>query len=480
MAGLLALALCFGFFVPMTFAAETADNPDVVGGPTESFDTLTNGLGSWIWASHTFNRQTCQFWRSFEVPAGVKVVQARVRVTADNEHTLFLDGRELGRGAEWRNLCEYDLTALMTPGEHTLGVMAFNSTDNAGMIFGMHVDLSDGRVLQVKSDKSWRIVPEGVRGWERMTEAPDSWPPATIIANLGALPWWVKPENVEIIPPSEPVTYSFWQSRWFQVSLLTTCGLGILISLGLMTQLALHRKERWLLRQERARIARDIHDDFGSRMTQLVLQGEVAQSELSLESETRPQLHAICEEARGLLASMDEILWAVNPRRDTLRDFASYVCGYAQEFFKRTSVQCLFDVDPEISAASLDLPIRRSLLMAIKETLNNVVKHSGATEVTLQIRWQRQNLIVVVQDNGKGFDAAKARTERNGLINMSQRMKEFGGTCLVTSQVGKGCRVEFCVSLSQWRRRPWEWILKTKQLSASINETKSSELNNAV
>jgi len=60
---------------------------------------------------------------------------------------------------------------------------------------------------------------------------------------------------------------------------------------------------------------------------------------------------------------MDEILWAVNPQRDTLRDFASYVCGYAEEFLKPTSIQCLFEVDPEMSAAVFELPLRRSLLM---------------------------------------------------------------------------------------------------------------------
>ncbi len=179
---------------------------------------------------------------------------------------------------------------------------------------------------------------------------------------------------------------------------------------------------------------------------------------------------------------MDEILWAVNPRRDTLRDFASYVCGYAQEFFKRTSIQCLFDVEPEISAAPLDLPLRRSLLMAIKETLNNTAKHSEATEVKLQIRWHRQKLVVVVEDNGRrGLRPVPiaTKTEPQRQLNMSQRMTELGGSCLIASQPGGGCRVEFTVPLRQWRRSPWDWIWKTKQLSAPINETKNPQVNDA-
>ena len=399
-------------------------------------------------------------------------------MTVDNEHTLFLDGREMGRGAEWRNLCQYDLARVMTPGRHVLGVMAFNSTSFAGMIFGMHIDLADGRVLQVKSDSTWRVVPEGARGWEKMAEAPDSWPTATVIAALGERPWWQSPEDIEIIPPAQPVKTPFWQSAQFQIGMIVICVIGILVSLGLMAQLALHRQERWLLQQERARIARDIHDDLGARLTQLVLHGEVAQSDLPQESETRVQLQGICDEARALLASMDEILWAVNPRRDTLRDFTSYICGYAHDFFKHTAIQCLFDVDPEMSSVPLDLPLRRSLLMAIKESLTNTLKHSAAATVKIQIRWQHQKLVVVVRDDGKGFSPAAIKTERNGLTNMSRRLKELGGACSISSQPGLGCRVEFSIPLSQWRRRRWDWIGKPRQFSQSTDDAKHPRTTN--
>jgi signal transduction histidine kinase len=159
----------------------------------------------------------------------------------------------------------------------------------------------------------------------------------------------------------------------------------------------------------------------------------------------------------------------VNPQRDTLRDFAAFVCKYAQEFLAPTKIQCLFEVGPEISAAAFDLPLRRSLLMAIKETLNNAVKHSAATELCLQIHWQGQQLVVVVQDNGKGFDTAAAKSERNGLTNMSQRMNQLGGHCLITSRPGGGCRVELSVPLRRPRWNIWSWIRNGNNL----NETRS-------
>jgi signal transduction histidine kinase len=254
----------------------------------------------------------------------------------------------------------------------------------------------------------------------------------------------------------QPIKIYFWQTGWFQLSLLAVCVAAVWVSLKLVTQLAMHRKERWLLQQERARIARDIHDDVGSRLTQLVLHGEVAKSELPTESPMRPQLDKICEEARGVLSTMDEILWAVNPKRDTFGDFASYVCDYAQTFLKPTPIHCLFDVAPAMTTMVLDLPLRRALLMVIKETLNNAVKYSEATEVRLQIVRQGQNLVVGVSDNGKGFDLSKTNQTRNGLTNMAQRMREVAGTCRITSEPGHGCRIEFVVPIRQGRWHLWK------------------------
>jgi signal transduction histidine kinase len=264
-------------------------------------------------------------------------------------------------------------------------------------------------------------------------------------------------DYIDLVPPLQPVNIPFWQTGWFEIVLISVCGVASLISFSLTTQVLLHKKEQQLLQRERARIARDIHDDLGTRVTQLVLQGEVAQSELPPGSKTRGQLEGISEEAREALRAMDEILWAINPRRDTLHEFATFVCGHAQTFLKATPIQCVLDVEPAMSTTAFDLPFRRSLLLAVKEALNNAVKHSEATELLLQIRRQGHGLTVAVQDNGKGFDSSRTKAERNGLDNMVQRLHEVGGTCLLTSQPGKGCRVEFHIPFIQMRRRPW-WL----------------------
>jgi signal transduction histidine kinase len=93
--------------------------------------------------------------------------------------------------------------------------------------------------------------------------------------------------------------------------------------------------------------------------------------------------------------------------------------------------------------------------MAIKETLNNTVKHSGATELRLKIERQRQILFVVVEDNGRGFDPAALPPGRNGFSILSRRMLELGGSCHISSQPGKGCRIEFRIPLKRPRRFSW-------------------------
>ena len=424
----------------------------------------TNHIGRWIWDTNTTDKQTCRFWKSFGIPRDAKISGATVRITCDNGYTLFLDGREIGRGSDWRTVTEYDVTRLLNPGRHIVAVECFNDRLQAGLIFGLDIQLVDENrsTIDVVSDNTWRVVANAQRNWPgRKTPLPD-WHPAMVVGSAGKPPWQPWPFGVSVVPPLEPVNMRFWQTGWFQLALVSVCTLAVLFCLWLMTQLAAQSKTQRFLQIERARIARDIHDDLGARLTHLVLLGEVAQSELPLESATRAQINQICEKARDLSHTLDEVVWAVNSRRDTLRDFATYVCKYAQFFLNSTPIHCRLDVEPEIPAAVFDLPVRRNLFLAVKEALNNAAKHSEASEVFVRIYRHNQQLTVVVEDNGKGFESANADLTRNGMINMSQRMDEIGGFCAVTSQPGSGCRVEFTVPLNHascpgwlnWRRRP--------------------------
>ena len=447
-AGLIVLALLHATNGFDARADEPAGPPDGRAAPPPIIQQLPPGmLGSWIWDAKTFNGQTCRFWRAFDIPPNSKIVSARLLLTADNEFTFFLDGREVGHGAEWRELYDYNLIELLRPGRHVLAVEARNSSTLAGILLGMRIELADGQSIEIKSDPSWRMVPEQSKRWKEMGSPAANWPAATVVGALGALPWYMAPWRITPMLTPLPVKIAFWQTLWFQIASLTLGGLLTLTIVFLYAQLAFHRKERWLLQRERARIAMDVHDDIGSRMTHLVLNGEVAQDEMPAGSKARAQLAGICDDARGVLASIDEILWALNPRQDNLQDFAHYICDYTQKFLASAGIECVFGMDAKNLTAAADLPLRRSLLMATKEALNNTVKYSGATEVRLTIGHHRNHLVVLIEDNGRGFNMAAVQKGRHGLANMSKRMNELGGTCRVSSEVGKGCRIEFRIPL---------------------------------
>jgi hypothetical protein len=164
----------------------------------------TNGLGSWIWAPQVSDHQTVFLWKSFKIPDSAHVLRAQLSMTTDDKFTVFLDGRELGHGAEWRELFVFGVTPLLSSGRHVLAVRAFNSHSGAGMILGLQVDLEDGTHIAIKSDKSWKVVPSGIKNWEKVMQPALDWQPAVVEAPLGGFPWWDRPLHVNVMPTLTP------------------------------------------------------------------------------------------------------------------------------------------------------------------------------------------------------------------------------------------------------------------------------------
>ena len=426
----------------------------------------TNHIGVWIWETNRADKQTVRFWKAYEIPAGAKVFRAMLRISVDNGYTLFLDGREIGRGAYWRSVTEYDVSQLLHPGPHRIAVEGFNDGQEAGMIFGLHIELRDQPAIDVVSDASWQVVPESKRKWTDAKYALPGWHSAIVAGPMHQHPWENWPVNLTVGPALLPIEVHFWQTVWFQISVLTLLLLVVVACLWLLTQLSAQTQAQKFLQVERARIARDIHDDLGAQVTQLLLLGEVAQREQPENSPARGQFSSLCDHARELATALDEIVWAVNSRRDTVRDFTSYVCKYAQIFLGATNIRCRLDVEPEIPATPFDLPVRRNLFLAVKEALNNAAKHSSADELFLRIYRNDKKLSVAVEDNGCGFDASATSGERNGLSNMAQRMAEIGGTCELSTQPSGGCLIVFIVPLPP-EKRGW---FRRAQTETSANK----------
>ncbi len=245
-----------------------------------------------------------------------------------------------------------------------------------------------------------------------------------------------------------PGTIPFWQTGSFQFLLFVACVAFVSISLYLLIQLVSQAKAHNLLQAERDRIARDIHDDLGSKVTQLLLIGEVAQ----IPGAKDDPVPSMCESARSILNSIDEVVWIVNSQRDTLDEFAIYICKFTQSFLGLTSVRCRFDIEHDLPKKQLNHLTRRNLFLAVKESLNNVAKHSKATELVVRIKMEGAMFVVVLEDNGRGFKHQPSNVERHGLYNMNMRMREVGGYCRIASQPQQGCRVTFDAPL---KRNSW-------------------------
>jgi len=153
---------------------------------------------------------------------------------------------------------------------------------------------------------------------------------------------------------------------------------------------------------------------------------------------------------------MDEIVWVVNPRNDTLENLTAYLAHYSVEYFQNTSIECELRLPREIPHYPLSSETRHNLFLTFEEALNNVLKHSTATNVKVEMTINALDFELKVADNGKGFEvsalsAAKALVPAgrggDGLKNMRQRLTALGGECLVSSRLGGGTVVTIRIRL---------------------------------
>jgi hypothetical protein len=412
--------------------------------PSPAVIASTNGLGCWIWDRQTLDKQTIHLWQSFNIPQSSPAVQAELRISADNAFRVWMDGQEIGSGSDWRTLSIYELSGKLGPGTHVLAVEGFNDCDKAGVIVGLYLKLVNGQILHMQSDTNWRVVPISVSGWQKATRPSGDWPLATFVANLRQPPWWGVPKTVAYIHESLPEPVPFWRTSRFQFILFVGCGAFMIIGLCLLIQLFIQSKTHSSLQIERDRIARDLHDDLGSKITQLLLTGEASQisdNPVSHDHASTEPILQMCEGAREILTTIDEIIWIVNSQHNTLNDFAIHVCRYTERFLESAPIRFRFDVEYELPPKTLPQLARRNLVLAVKEALNNAVKHSHATELMVQIKLDGSTFIVMVEDNGIGFDYQRANPERNGLNNMMLRMEEIGSDFKIVTRPGEGCRV---------------------------------------
>ena len=208
-----------------------------------------------------------------------------------------------------------------------------------------------------------------------------------------------------------------------------------------------HVEQHRIMEQERTRVAQDLHDELGVGLTQVGILGSLAKTPSLSTEQKNLYLDQLSGAARTLVTGLDEIVWAINPKYDSVASLASYYALFAQRFLNLAEIPCRFDTVGKLPDFPMVSQLRHGIFLAFKEALNNVVRHSGATEVRLKITVIQDQLIISITDNGCGFETTVGTPGSDGVTGLYERMEKLGGRCVINSHAGQGTTVELSLAL---------------------------------
>lgn len=244
----------------------------------------------------------------------------------------------------------------------------------------------------------------------------------------------------------------FWETGWFYSGVIGVS----LLSVGSSITWVLRRRhqrellalaQRHALERERARIAQDLHDDLGAGLAQIGFASAMAQNPAMPPEAGHQLLGEIGNRSRDLVRALDEIVWAINPKNDSVRSLSSYFCQFVQGFLKNTTMSCRLELADDLPATPLNTEQRHNLFLAFEEAVHNAVRHSGGSVLSLSIWVEHDILRVVVADNGHGIQG-EAPPDADGLTGMRRRLETLGGWCDIAPGAGGGTQVRFRLPLT--------------------------------
>jgi len=227
--------------------------------------------------------------------------------------------------------------------------------------------------------------------------------------------------NILIMPP-------FWQTWWFRI-------LAILMILTLLYLLHRYRLNRLLeIERLRVRIASDLHDDVGSALTKIALHSEIIQSSDNSE-QVKSSSKNIGNMSREIITTMSDIVWSIDARNDKVCNMLDRMRDFAYSILSLQDIQVKFSFDGLDPEKRIQINYRQNLFLIFKESINNIARHSGATQVNVLLDNTRNEFTMRISDNGHGFDKSSVKSG-NGLGNMAMRAKRIGGEIEISSKNG--------------------------------------------
>lgn len=306
---------------------------------------------------------------------------------------------------------------------------------------------------------------EDLRYQYRLEGAGDDWSAPTTqrtvnYANLspGSYRFLIRALNADGLTSPTSATVAFriatpiWMRWWFMTLAALFIGLAIY-------RLYRYRVSRLLVvANMRTRIATDLHDDIGSGLSRMAILSEVVKQQVgdTAARQSVPLLTEIAESARSLVASMRDIVWAIDPRQDDLGNVVSRVRQFASDVLEPQKIKLAFHAPSELEKVKLDPEQRRHLFLIFKEAINNIARHAGCDSVSLDITVSHNRLSAEIRDDGRGFPEAHARAASvnggvggHGLENMRSRAEELDGRLSVESSSGCGTCVKLTIPLKK-------------------------------
>jgi signal transduction histidine kinase len=248
----------------------------------------------------------------------------------------------------------------------------------------------------------------------------------------------------------------FYQTLLFKLLMLLAFTLVVVVAARYVSFRRLRNRLRVLEQQsalykERARIARDLHDDLGHGLTQIVLLSDLNAHDQVPAEELDGQLRQIAVTAKQGVKSLDETVWAINPRNDTLPDLIDYVGNFVVQSLRAAGLKCELDLPEQPPTLQVPSEVRHALFLVVKEAMNNVIRHAQANRVRLSITIANNAVALVIADDGRGGcpTNGNGHAGQDGLRNMQQRMQDIGGDFSLDSAPGMGTRISLTYRLTQ-------------------------------
>lgn len=216
---------------------------------------------------------------------------------------------------------------------------------------------------------------------------------------------------------------------------------------GMISSMTQQLEQREMMEKERNRIARDMHDDLGSELSKISITCENLKQQFQMDMNILKDLDIIRDSTGSIVSNIGNIIWALNPINNSLEGLLAYLREYTFEYLELYGISVVFNLPETPEKLIISHEARTHVFMVVKEALHNIVKHAGAKNVEINISQFPNRLRLSVKDDGSGFVIEKKNNFGNGLRNMQQRIAETGGQLFISSEPGKGTRLELEVPL---------------------------------